>query len=940
VNSENSARKNAAVEPSASAPDTLPTDDGDSQGLAERRQNHIFDSGLLRLVNDLVMSLSLDAKEVYFINPAGEKICGRSGSEICGQKTDWFDFVHQEDQVDLRNGLNNLPDTLEFEQQFRILRPDGQLRWLNATFNLIRDIHGNPQSIGSIAKDVSKRVETQYQLEEAKAVYHSLVESLPINVFRKDRQGRIVFGNKKYTSSVGLTPEEVIGKTDDDLFEKKWADKYKKDDAWVLQTGLPFHDIEHHPNQDGKISYVEVLKAPVTDMNGRRVGIQGMYWDVTARRQAEVATREAKELAEAASRAKTEFLANVSHEIRTPMNAIIGMTDLLLQTPTDREQREFLQMIQQSGESLLTLINDILDFSKIESGKLEIESSRFDVRESLGDSLRSLAFRAHSKKIELIVYFDPQIPASLIGDVTRLRQVLVNLTSNAIKFTEAGEVVVSVDCLKTENGKSQIRFKVSDTGIGIAESKRDSIFHEFEQADMSITRKYGGTGLGLAISSKLVELMGGDLRVTSVEGEGSRFFFTLEFAADTTDPIPERSLEGFSVLAIAENKTHLKNLEALLKSWNMTTFTARSMEQALRILKGMAVAEQPIDVVVSDAQFQNEDASVLAKSIRGTSELSGTGIILLASSRATELLYDRSELPIDDQLLKPVKEIDLFNSLQISLEAVDSQTTAHSNRTPGNERGKDLNVLVAEDNLVNQKLAVALLKKEGHRVTVAADGREAVEMFQRDSFDIVLMDVQMPDVDGFEATREIRRLESKSPIRTPIVALTAHAGSADREKCLASGMDRYLAKPIRSHDLFVLIAELTGGSTTTHSSYGDDSGSEMGKEVDWNHAFETVGGDKRLLKELITVFLDEQSKMLADIRRAVESSHAKELRLSAHSIKGALTHLGAMKAAHIAFQLETMGQNKELAEAGRMLEVFQKSLKLLTRELHRFKTEA
>ena len=372
----------------------------DLQSYSELRQNHALNSGLLQLVNDLVISLSLDARVVLYINPAGEKIYGRGRSEICGENAEWFDFIHEDDQAELREKLINLNETETFEQEFRILRPDNQLRWLKASFNLIRDLDGNAKSIGGIAKDVSKRVETEQRLEEAKAVYHSLVESLPINVFRKDRQGRIVFSNKKYSKSLGLDQTEIIGKTDDDLFEKKWAEKYKKDDAWVLQTGLPFHDIEHHPNHDGKITYVEVLKAPVTDMNGRRVGIQGMFWDVTARRQAEVATREAKELAEAASRAKSDFLANVSHEIRTPMNAIIGLTDLLLQTPIDREQKEFLLMIQQSGESLLTLINDILDFSKIESGKLEIESSRFDFRENIGDTLRSLAYRAHSKKIE------------------------------------------------------------------------------------------------------------------------------------------------------------------------------------------------------------------------------------------------------------------------------------------------------------------------------------------------------------------------------------------------------------------------------------------------------------------------------------------------------------------------------------------------------------
>jgi signal transduction histidine kinase/PleD family two-component response regulator/HPt (histidine-containing phosphotransfer) domain-containing protein len=705
-----------------------------------------------------------------------------------------------------------------------------------------------------------------------------------------------------------------------------------------LQTGLPFHDIEKHPDQNGEMMFVEVLKAPVTDASGRRIGIQGMFWDVTARKQAEIAMKNAKELAEAASRAKSDFLANVSHEIRTPMNAIIGMTELLLDSSVDREQKGYLEMIQQSGESLLGLINDILDFSKIESGKLRLETSRFDLRDCLGDTLRSLGYRAHLKQLELVVSFDSKIPKVVVGDIGRLRQVMVNLVSNAVKFTEHGEVIVKIDCLGITHQKARLKFTVSDTGIGIPVDKIDKIFDEFEQADTSITRKYGGTGLGLAISSKLVEMMGGKLEVKSRQNEGSQFFFTIDLPADTAVTNETRSLKGHSALIVTENPRQLKNLEELLHSWELKTFTATSVEQAKKILNGMAVAELPVDVIVSDSHFSGDDGSVLAKFVKEDPSLRSTGLILLTASRSTELKFDRRELPIDDQLLKPVKESDLFESLKSILCGSKADTAVRSAQDECETRTSALNVLLAEDNMINQKLTVALLAKKGHRISVAGNGQEAVDLFKQRKFDIVLMDIQMPLMDGYEATREIRKFESSSNIRpTPVIALTAHASGADRDNCLAAGMNQFVSKPIRAVGLYQLIDELTG---TTSPGGRADSSSEagLGQFVDWNHAFETVGGDRRLLTELVSVFMDEQEKMVNDIQNAVTAGDAKELRLTAHSMKGALTHLGASQAAHAARQLETLGHEKRLDEAPEQLEVFKKCLKQLTGEFNRFKT--
>ena len=428
---------------------------------------------------------------------------------------------------------------------------------------MILDAQGEPCAIGAIAKDVTSRVNTERKLEVSKAIYHSLVESLPINVFRKDQLGRLVFCNNRYCETLGRSLDDLIGKTDYDLFDAPLAEKYKKDDLWVLQTGLPFHDIEYHPQGEHEYLYVEVLKSAVTDAEGTRIGIQGMFWDVTDRKKAELALQEAKEMAEAASQAKSDFLANVSHEIRTPMNAIIGITDFLLDSEQKPKDAEYLEIVQQSSHSLLNLIDEILDFSKIEAGKLTLRNAWFDLRDGLGDTLRTLAFRAQYSGLDLIFDVDPSVPIQILADPDRLRQVIVNLVGNAIKFTESGEIVVSVNCCEREDNQVELQFVVSDSGIGISEDKIKTIFHEFEQVDSSITRKYGGTGLGLSIAKRLVSLMGGELDAASAIGEGSQFFFNLVTQyRDGNEPNDSVFLlNGRSVLVVVGNETQSRNLE-------------------------------------------------------------------------------------------------------------------------------------------------------------------------------------------------------------------------------------------------------------------------------------------------------------------------------------------------------------------------------------------
>ena len=853
-------------------------------------------------------------------------------------------MIHPDDRNNLKERLERITVEAPFDQAFRIVRNDHTQRWLQGQFRLVLDSRNVPRAIGLVAKDVTSRVKTERPLEVSKAIYHSLVESLPINVFRKDRSGRLVFCNNKYCETVGRSLDDLIGKTDYDLFEVALAEKYQNDDQWILQTGLPFHDIEYHPQGDDDFLYVEVLKSAVTDSAGNRIGIQGMFWDVTDRKMAELALQEAKELAEAASSAKSDFLANVSHEIRTPMNAIIGITDLLLDSEQAPKDAGYLEMVQQSAHSLLTLIDEILDFSKIEAGKLVLHNCWFDFRDRLGDTLRTLAFRAHSNGLDLIFDVDPAVPAQVLADPERLRQIMVNLVGNAIKFTEVGEVVVCIDCLERDGSEALLRFTVSDTGIGIDEEKIQTIFREFEQADSSITRKYGGTGLGLSIAKRLVALMGGELQAVSVVGSGSQFFFDL--AMPFNDPAGLKNklslLKNRTVLIAIENKTNRECLEKVLRSWGVQTVAVAGQEEAMQMLTSGLGVDRSVELVLVEAQDEASDYGVGRGQLQDLLK-KGVGsdrppvIFLSRGSRAVDLKNLASDL--DAVLLQPVKHSELARSLMIALELPDPTVL---DRGLGIPQAGPLKILLAEDNLVNQKLTIGLLEKHGHSIVVADNGKLAVDAFKMESFDLVLMDVQMPQMDGITAAGRIRELEETVGKRTPIIAMTAHALPADRQRCLEAGMDEYMSKPIRAVELMQFIDEMVGietmdptGDLTSPSEILDEM--DPAGQVDWQRALETVGGDRHLLSELIKVFAHERDVMLNDIENAIDKKDPRELRRAAHSFKGALRHLGSDASAHVAENLEALGEGKWPVAKDLLTELRIKTQQLAT-ELACFKT--
>lgn len=902
-----------------------------SQDPADPRLTDDFFRNLLGLVNDRVWALSLDGQRMLYMNEAAESIYGLAREQLQARDHLWLGAVHPEDKPRIREQLAELPRVGEFEQEFRVLESDGKERWLAGRFKLLSDAQGQPVQIGVIAKDVTARVRTQEQLAETQAIYESLVQSLPLNVFRKDRHGRLVFGNQRFCQAVGRPLAEMIGKTDKDLFDPKLAEKYQRDDRYVLQTGNVFHDIEEHPSLDGTLRYVEVLKAPIRNFRGKAVGIQGIFWDVTERFLAEQQLKRSKELAEQASRAKSGFLASVSHEIRTPMNAIIGISELLLDSVRDRQQREYLAMIRQSGENLLALINDILDFSKIEAGKMELDVSSFDVRDTLSDTVRSLAVRAQSKGLELLLAFDPRLPQGLVGDLGRLRQVLINLISNAIKFTRSGDVLVRIDCAAADENSITALFAVEDTGIGIPPDKLEVIFREFEQSERTTTREFGGTGLGLAISAKLVELMGGRLQVESQLGQGSRFWFELRMpigvpGGERTAP---KSFGDAEILIVEDHPPTAAMLCQLLLSWQARPQVVTTGQAAVQELTARARQSELPRGVLIDMTLPDGDGLELAAAIRKHREFNEVGLVLMTSGQPLGAKLRKLDL---ERILKPIKPGDLMETLATAIglqtTATGSQADSHAPAT-----GK-LRILLAEDNAINQQLAMGLLKKRNHHVTLVEDGAAAVEAAGKMPFDVILMDVQMPILDGIEATRRIRMAESGDR-KTPVIALTAHVTEDVRQRCLEAGMNDFLTKPIRREQLFRLIDALTG-----HRSAAADGGSpalDRQRVVDWKHAFETVGGDRELLREIVSVFLRERPNMLRDLEQALATADTKNFRRGAHSFRGALVHLGAAPAMELAEKLEELGQAGDLNGGWNLLETFKIELEKLTSELERFK---
>ncbi|MCA9084468.1 MAG: PAS domain-containing protein [Planctomycetaceae bacterium] len=680
---------------------------------------------------------------------------------------------------------------------------------------------------------------------------------------------------------------------------------------------------------------------------------------VIERKRNEESLRRARDDANKANQAKSDFLANVSHEIRTPMNGVIGMTELLLETTLTETQREYLEMVQTSGEALLELINDILDFSRIESGRIELESTTFDLRDEVGSTMKLLGTRAHRQGLELVSDVSPEVPRYLIGDSSRLRQVIVNVVGNAIKFTEAGEVElrVSAEC---DGDTAKVIFAVRDTGIGIPAHKISSIFSAFEQADSSTTRRFGGSGLGLAICRRLVHLMDGEISCESQLGKGSTFTFhvTMKMAGELRRQTPfAEQLRDIRILVVDDNATNRRHLFEMCQSWGMDTIAVDSSAAAKAELES---AGRSFAVLLTDVNMPREDGFDLCEWIREDEQLDPLQIIMLTSGGRPGDAQHRDRLNIARHLLKPVKQSELYNAIAGVLmgETVQASIAPATSIEPLPSVG-GLRILLAEDNVVNQTLAMGVLRQLGHGVKLVSNGHEAVNEFQTGNFDLILMDVQMPEMDGLEATAVIRAYEPTSGPHIPIIAMTAHAMKGDRERCLAAGMTDYISKPIRIRQLATLLSQYevqvaqtdnADDSPDKNSARSADETSDPAKDVDasaqhsslvnWEDALAGVGGHRPLLKAVIDAFLVESLELIARVQESVESGNAAELHRAGHTLKSTLLAFGAEQPAAMARQLEAIGRGGSCDGADEITSPLMDAVHQVRRELEAFDADA
>jgi PAS domain S-box-containing protein len=769
-------------------------------------------------------------------------------------------------------------------------------------------------------------------------------EVSPDLVCRIDLEGRYERVNPAFHRLLGYPEAELLGRPLTEIAHPGDAERVA-DSLALLEQGSDHTRFEaRHRHADGSYRWLEWDAISYVD----RGYIYATGRDVTESKTRQLELMRAKQEAERANRTRGEFLANVSHEIRTPMNGIIGMTELALDTPLTDQQREYLQMVQGSALALLDVINSVLDFSKIEAGKVEIEAIDFTLRDTLTGALKPQALIANRKGIELLYEEGPGIPERLRGDPGRLRQVLVNLIGNAVKFTERGEVHVTVQKVEDLDRGVRLTFEVRDTGIGIPADKLDTIFEAFSQVDGSTSRRFGGTGLGLSIAASLVELMGGAIAVESEEGMGSVFRFSLPFelAQQAARPplFPSTELRGLRVLVLDDNPTNRRILEGFVRRMDMEPVAASTGEQAIDTLVAAHAAGEPLDLAILDVHMPTLDGFEVARRIREDERFDDLVLLTITSAGrpGDGALCER--LRISSYLLKPITPTELRDAIQLTL-ARDNETpgeaslvTRHSLR----EAWGSLRVLLAEDNQVNQRLAVHLLERLGHRVQVARSGVEAVQLFESSPFDLVLMDIQMPEMDGEEATRRIRAIEADRGGRVPIVAMTAHAMKGDRERFLQAGMDEYISKPVsqeRLREVVRTFGSASGDVRTDRATAAAPPVDSAETTFDGGALLARVDSDTDLLSSLVAVFKADRPSMMAGIEEALAVGDAVALADSAHTMKGALSVFGVEPARSIAEQLEMAGREKRLQNARELYERLGREVVAAEKGLETFLTE-
>jgi len=893
-----------------------------------------------------------------------------------------YDSVEQFMGVSVAGLYHNPEDRKSFVEEIKrdgfvknkelaLRKKDGTPIWCAVTAAAQYDENGDFKFMNGVIEDITERKQTEEALRESEGRYRTLIDNINIGVYRTTPDGRYLQVNPAMAKIFGYDAVEHLMKTPvNNIYQN--PDDRKQFFEELRATGT-VRDVEMAmKKKNGTPIWTSLSVTAQFDDQGAIQWVDGVLEDITERKRAEEALRKAhdelekrvldrtRELSEANNklqeldRLKSMFLANMSHEIRTPMNGIIGMAELLMDTQLTKEQREYVHAVKFSADSLLTIINDILDFSKIEARKMELEDLNFSLRDNLGDTMQTLAPQASEKGLEIAYDIASDVPDAVVGDPGRLRQIIVNLVGNAVKFTQKGEVVVSVRPETLKGEELHLHFAVADTGIGISPEKRERIFEAFSQADASTTRKYGGTGLGLTISARLVEIMGGRIWVESDVNKGSVFHFTVRLGLQKgpimrTVPEKRENLQDLSVLVVDDNATNRRILEEMLKSWRMRPTVADSGAAALQMMQIAKQKGLPFQLLLLDANMPNMDGFELAERIKQSSDIAGAAIMMLTSSGQRGDASRCREVGISAYLTKPIKQSSLLDAITTVLgkaePAIDRTqlVTCHTLR----EKQRRLRILLTEDNAVNQKLAIAMLTKRGHSVVAVDTGKEAITALEHQGdklFDLILMDIQMPEMDGFEATAVIRKKEKTVGTHLPIIALTAHAMKGTREMCLDAGMDGYVSKPLRPSELFSAIEALisvpapSGKKDTAKIARQPNNVTEavFNKE----DALASVDGDKNFLKEIVELFVKECPTMVAQIRQAVNEGNAPAVDRASHKLKGVVGNFGGRNAYDLAWKLERMGKNSDLTNAKEVFTSLEKEMDRLTKALERFVGES
>lgn len=879
--------------------------------------------------------LTADGKP-YYANEEAKKILGK-GISPDGTVDDISDIYRLYIQgTDKRYTTEQLPvvKALRGERttvsDIEVWRPD-RIVPLFVTGAPIYDDEGKLKYAMAAFVDITVQKQAQQELEESEERFRQIIENATDIIYRTDKEGKLIYVNPIGLKVFGYTEQEVIGLSYLDLIRAEDLNAVKR--FYLIQvakktaqTYLEFTAITRFGKQIVLGQNIRLL------LHGQHItGFLAIARDISEKNRYEQELKEAKESAETATVAKSQFLATMSHEIRTPMNGVIGMTDLLLQTTLNEEQREYTEIIRTSGETLLTLINDILDFSKIESGKLEMEKRPIEVQSLIEETFDLIARRAVEKKLDIIYLIDPTVPPYIIGDPVRLRQILLNLTSNAIKFTEHGEVLISVKEVRKEGSNTILQFSVKDTGIGISRDTVNKLFQAFSQGDASTTRKFGGTGLGLVITKRLVEMMNGTVWVESEEGKGSTFYFTISVPTTTNiEGLPKKyirgkipELQGKRILLVDDNATNLNILSIQCTNWGMHPRATTSQREALKWVG----EHDPFDIAIVDFNMPEMNGVQLSLTIRSLQKEKPFPIILFSSSGRTEFTVEENEL-FTAVILKPMKQAQFYSTLidVFSKNTKEKFVNADSEYQPVESLAHHipLTILIAEDNVINQKLAVRLLQQLGYSSDIAANGKEVIEMTIQKQYDIILMDLHMPVLDGLAATREIVRTVESS-MRPKIIAMTADAMSGDREKCIDAGMDDYISKPVRLEGLRTMLQ--TYGEMIVERKKNDPLWDADSDEMFTRLREILSETDIHFFKEFVQPFPIQSAEMMEQIRSAWSGKNVDQLIFASHKLRGLALSYGANRLAEFCGMIE---HNAEINPE----QVTEESIKNVEQSLH------